>query len=233
MRHAATLLLAALALSVSGEARAAERQWGVPSFVRLRVQAALDVRVTSGPPRARASGDPRLLERLSVEVNGDTLVVRLTAGDRAGLAGAGPVTVAISTPRLESIQLTAPGRVSAAALTGERVSLGVTGTGAASVEAVTARALDASVIGAGTITLAGRAGAVRLTANGPGLMDAGALTADEVTILLDGAGEVRADARYAARVTSTGLGTVAVSGNAKCTVRAAVGGNVRCGAAAP
>lgn len=235
IRHATAALLATLAVTPTCAA-AAERQWGIASFDRLRVDGPFDVRVVDGPPRARASGAPRTVERLSVELNGTTLVVRLATGGAAGatMSGSGgPIVISLSTPRLGTVMLTAPGRVRVARLSGERVTLGVTGTGSVAADRIEAQSLAATVVGAGTITLAGRAASARLTTNGPGLLDAAALATDQVTILLDGAGETRAAARYAAQVTSTGMGTVVVSGNPKCTVRAPAGGSVQCGTAAP
>jgi len=111
-----------------------------------------------------------------------------------------------------------------------RLDLGVTGTGALSVAEASADQVNATVIGSGSIRVGGRAGKARLVTNGPGTIDAAALSAGELFVSLDGTGETRAAARYAAEIASTGMGRVSVSGNPKCTVRAASGGPVTCGA---
>lgn len=227
--------VAALALSfaAAAPAHAAERRWGIGSFDRLRVEAPVEVRVTAGAsPRASASaGDPRLLERLSVTISGGTLTVRLaseTARAPARRDGA-PLVLTLATPRLLGASVTAPARVSVAGAKAERLTFAVTGTGALSASGVDAQAVAATLVGSGSITLAGRSGEARLTTSGPGLIDAAGLAAGDLLLLLDGAGETRAAARYNAQVTTTGLGRVTVTGNPKCSVRAADPGSVRCG----
>jgi hypothetical protein len=89
--------------------------------------------------------------------------------------------------------------------------------------------VNATVIGTGTVTLAGRAARARYVMNGAGRIDAGELNAGTVSVLLDGPGEIKAQARYDANVTNTGLGAVSIAGSPKCTVRARAGGPVACG----
>lgn len=226
--------LAPLALLLpAAPAPAAERDFAVGSFERVRVDGPFRVRITTGgSPRARASGDRRLLERLVIAVNGGTLSVRLGAGGwgESSPARAGqPPEVTLSTPRLASLAITAGAEARVSRMAGQRLDLAVTGAGALSVERVEADALNATLIGTGKITLAGRANRARLLTNGPGTMDAGALAVKDLVVRLDGAGETRAGATYTAQVTSTGLGRVTIVGNAKCTVKATAGGPVVCG----
>lgn len=232
MRAGAAALLIAAAVTTPG-ARAAERRWGIGSFDRLRVEGPLEVEVAGGTaPRATArADDPALLERVRLENNGGTMVVRLAPAARPGGAG-GVAKVTLSTPRLSGVALTAPARVSVAGLRGDRATLSVTGTGTLAVSGVEAQSLAATLIGTGSVILAGRAANARLVTNGPGLIDAAALTANDLVVQLDGAGETRAAARYNAQVTSTGLGRVTVSGNPRCSVRAIANGPVSCGLAA-
>lgn len=229
-------LLAASLLLIVPPAQGADRRWGIASFDRLRVEAPVEVRVATGAaPRATASaGDPRLLERLSIEASGGTLVVRLASEDMRGpfRRDGAPLMVTLATPRLSGVALTAPGRVTVAGLAGERVTVAVTGTGTVAATAVDAQTLTATLVGSGSVTLAGRAATARLSTNGPGLIDAAALTTGSLSVLLDGAGETRGAARYDAQVNTTGLGRVTVTGNPKCSVRAPAGGPVRCGIAA-
>lgn len=216
-------------------AAAADRRWDVGSFDRLRVDGPFEVRVATGAaPRASASGDPRVLERLAVNNNGGTLTVRLSGEGWRGIgaaAAAQPTVVTLSSPRLLAVTLTSPARVSVAGMKAERVTLSVTGTGTLAVTGIEAEEVITTLVGTGAMTLAGRAQSARLTTNGPGLVDAAALTTGDLTVLLDGAGETRAAARFNAQVTSTGLGKVTVTGNPRCTVRAAVNGPVTCGTA--
>lgn len=223
------LLLAAIT-----PARAADRVWNIASFDRVRVDGPFEVRIATGAsPRATASApDPALLERLRLNVEGGTLSLRLDrgTGDYAARGSDAAPVFTLSTTALKGVTLLSGAKVAVTRMTGARVDLGVTGSGALSVDEASAEQVNATVIGSGTIRLAGRAGKARLVTNGPGTIDAEALSAGELFVSLDGTGETRAAARYAAEVTSTGMGRVTVSGNPKCTVRAAAGGPVTCGA---
>lgn len=227
--RASILLLLLLPAAVSAADRTVSV--GVGSFDRLRVEGPFRVHVSAGPPRATVSGDSRTIDAVDVHADGDTLVVRANNngwGERPVVA-AGPVTVTLSTPTLVRAVAAGGAEVTIARMRGDRVDLVLSGSGTMTVAAVDAAQLDAGVVGNGTITLAGRAARARLTVNGAGTMDAGALIADDLTLDHDGPGNSKAQARYTARVTHTGLGEVEVSGNARCTVKAAGGGPVRCG----
>ena len=71
---------------------------------------------------------------------------------------------------------------------------------------------------------------MRLAGNGPGTLDAGDLSADQLTVQAAGDLIVRAAARYAAQVSAGKEAQVSVSGRPRCTVRAPVATVVRCGA---
>lgn len=214
-------------------AHAAERVWNIASFDRVRVDGPFEVRITTGAsPRARASNpDPALLDRLRLNVEGGTLSLRLDRGSDDARRGVTAVPVfTLSTTALKGVTLLSGARVTVTRMSSARLDLGVTGTGALSVDEVSAEQVNATVIGSGSIRVAGRAGKARLVTNGPGTIDADALSAGELFVSLDGSGETRAAARYSAEIASTGVGRVSVRGNPKCTVRAAAGGPVTCGA---
>ena len=229
-------LLAPLSLLLlATPASAGERVWNIGSFDRVRVDGPFEVRVTTGTsPRATASApDAAVLERLRLSNEGGTLVLRLDrgTGDRAA-RGADAVTVfTLSTPTLRGVTLLSGAKVSVTQIKGDRVDLGVTGSGSLSVDQIAAEQVNATVIGSGAIRIAGRTGKARLLTNGPGSIDAAALSAGDLFVSIDGAGETQAAARYSAQITSSGMGRVNVSGNPKCVVRAAAGGPVTCGAA--
>ena len=226
--------LAPLALVLAAAPVAAEeRTFSVGSFERVRVDGPFRVEIaTGGSPGAKARGDRQLLERLVVEVNGATLTVRLGSGgwgETPGRRVTAPPVLTLTAPRLNALTVTAGAQVAVSRMAGQRVDLSVTGAGAVTVARAEADQLNASLAGTGTITVGGRTNRARLVTNGPGMIDAGALTAKDLIVRQDGAGETRANAAYSAQVTTTGLGRVTVAGNAKCTVKAAAGGPVSCG----
>lgn len=220
-----------LLLLLPTPAPAADRTVGLGSFDRLRVEGPFRVRVATGSPRATVSGDRQAIDEVEVRGDGDTLVVRMGSngwGERP-VAGVAPIVVTLSTPALARAWVSGAAELTVARMKGQRVDLSVSGSGTVSVAAVDADQLSATVIGSGTVTLAGHVARAQLIVNGPGGIDAGALVADDLTLIHDGAGNTRAQARYTARVTHTGLGQVEVVGNARCSVKAAGGGPVSCG----
>ncbi|MES3154794.1 GIN domain-containing protein [Sphingomonas faeni] len=213
----------------------ASRTESVGSFDRLRVEGPFEVRVTIGSPRATITGDPRVTEGVAVRIDGTTLSVRKGTGGwgeqprGGGNGGGGPIVVTLSTPGLVSASVAAGGRLTIARMRGMKVDVTVSGNGSLALAAADTDQLNATLIGTGQMTLAGRAARARLIASGPGAIDATGLTVNDLIVHLDGVGEVKAAARYTAQVTSSGLGTVTVAGNAKCRVDAAAGGPVVCG----
>jgi hypothetical protein len=228
MIRPALLLLALAAVP----ALAAEKRVGVGSFDRVRVNGPFEVTYTTGSPGARLSGDRQAIDRVDLRVDGTTLTIRRISqgGDeRTAAAGGEPVKVTLSSPSLTSAAVFAGGRLTATRVTGTRIDLSISGSGTVAVADAVADQVNATVIGTGTVTLAGRAARARYVMNGAGRIDAGKLNAGIVSVLLDGPGEIKAQARYDATVTNTGLGAVSIAGTPKCTVRARAGGPVACG----
>lgn len=225
------LMLPAAATAQTGPARDAERRVAVGSFDRVRVDGPFEVTFQPGSPSARIQGDRRAIDGVELRVDGTTLKLRrsgLNAGEDLAAPDA-PIRVALSSPALQAATVSAGGRFRAARMRGARLDVSVNGAGSIEVGEVSGEQLSAILVGPGAIKLAGKAGAARLATNGPGRIDAAALEVGDLVVLQDGPGETRAAARYTARVTNTGLGSVEVAGRAKCTVRAQAGGPVRCG----
>ncbi len=218
----------------SAQESGASRTVSVGSFDRVRVEGPFEVRVTIGSPRATITGDSRTTESVAVRVDGTTLSVRKGTGgwgEQPRKGGSGPIVITLSTPGLSSASVEAGGRLTIAKMRGMRVDVTVSGNGSLALAAADTDQLNATVIGTGQMTLAGRAARARLVTSGPGAIDASALVVNDLTVHLDGVGETKAAARYTAQVTNSGLGTVTVTGNAKCRVDAAAGGPVVCGKA--
>ena len=220
----------------SAQESRASRTVSVGSFDRVRVEGPFEVRVAIGSPRATITGDSRMTETVAVRVDGTTLSVRKGTGgwgEQPRKGGSGPIVITLSTPGLTSASVAAGGRLTIARMRGMRVDVTVSGNGNLSLAAADTDQLNATLIGTGQMTLAGRAARARLVTSGPGAIDASALVVDDLTVHLDGVGETKAAARYTAQVTNGGLGTVKVTGKAKCRVDAEAGGPVVCGKAGP
>lgn len=221
-------------LFAAAPAVAAERVFQVGSYERVRVDGPLEVRIVTGAsPHAKASGDRQLIERLAIATSGMTLTVRLGSGGwgemPTGKVTAPPV-ITLSTPRLTSLAISAGARASVNRMAAQRIDLSVLGTATLALDRAEADQLSATLRGSGTMTIGGRANRATLLTDGAGSIDASTMTVKDLVVQLAGAGETKAAARNTAQVTSTGLGRVTVFGPAKCTIKAAAGGPVTCGA---
>jgi Putative auto-transporter adhesin, head GIN domain len=228
------LPLAFLALAAAVPAGAAERTYSITDFDRVQVDGPYRVTVTTGRSSgARAEGSTEALDHVSIDVQGGTLRVRRNRsawGSHPG-AGAGPVTVALTTRDLRNAAVVGSGSLDIDRAKGLRVDLSVSGSGRLNVSAVEADNLIVGLLGGGRITLAGRTRQLRATVQGSGDLAAAGLSSDDAQIASDTAGNVAVAVARTAKVTATGAGDVEIIGSPTCTIEAKGSGRVTCGGA--
>src|SRR5690348_16896289 len=108
-RIAAPLLAAALLAAPAG---AAERTYPVSDFDTIRVEGPFAVTLATGlSSRVAASGSPEALERLTVDVQGRTLRIRVNPSAWGGYPGQspGPVRISAATRDLARASVIGPG----------------------------------------------------------------------------------------------------------------------------
>ena len=199
---------------------AAQRNYTVTDFTRVRVEGPYAVTLaTRVAPFARAEGSQRALDRVSLKVEGRTLVIRV---DRSAWGGspdgeAGPVTISVGTHDLEQAALIGPGSLSIDRVRGLNFALSSFGSGAASIGAVEVDRLRVMLEGSGSARVAGAAKAFDASLNGPGLIDAAGLTAKDATLSAMGPASLRARVTNTARIAAAGTATVALDGGPACT----------------
>jgi len=216
-------LLAIAAIAASAPAAAAERSFTVTGFDRIRVDGPYMVRLTTGvSPYAKAKGSPAALDGVSVEVQGQTLIVRKAPGSSGGFPGEtrGPVEISIGTHELSRAWLNGAGRLAIDKVSGQSFDLSVQGSGSISVGRLAVDTLKAGLSGSGSATLGGKAAVVTAIARGTSTIDALTLTAKDATIGADGTSVVKLTATNSAKIDSLGTATVELSGGAACTIRA-------------
>ena len=224
--------IAAAALLAAGSASGAEKRYGLTSFEAIDVTADVTVEVvTRAPVSAVATGPQDALDRLSVEAANGRLVIseRQFAGDEKRRGPRGPVTVRVYAANLRSATLAGAGSLQIDKLKGQRAMVGIRGPGRLTVGQISADRLQVAMIGNGTMTLAGAAKNAQMTLSGAGMVDAGALTVDELISDSEGAGDHILRAVKSAAITSRGIGKTVVLGKPVCTVRNVGSGSVTCG----
>lgn len=215
MRILAFLLLAAAASPLA----AAQRNYTVTDFTRVRVEGPYAVTLaTNVSPFARATGSQRALDRLSLKVEGRTLIVRV---DRSAWGGspdedAGPVTIAVGTHEIDQAELSGPGSLAIDRVRRLDFALSSFGSGAATIGEVDVDRLTLFAEGSGSTRVAGATKQLDAAINGPGLIDAAGLTAKDAKLSATGPASLRATVTNSVKLAATGTATITLDGNAAC-----------------
>src|SRR5215213_963648 len=216
------LSTALLALTFAAPAGAATRNFGVSGFEKVRVDGPFKVRLSTGvAPFAQASGSAAALERVSLEVRGNTLVVQTSASSWGGYPGqqAGPVEISIGTHELSSAWVNGSGSLAIDRARGLKFDLSVQGSGAAAIEQVDVDQLSVNIVGTGSVVLAGRTGKLTALVRGVSSLDAARLATKDATIGAEGAATVSANVANAITVDGSGPVTITLAGAPSCTLR--------------
>jgi hypothetical protein len=230
IRHALflTLLLAA-------SASANERGYSVTDFDRIRVTGPFKVTLETGKaPSARATGSPQAIDRLSVQVQGRTLIISPNRSAWGGWSGKSPAaaTIKLTTPGLREASIDGSGSLSVTKMRGLRLVLAQQGAGELRVAQIETDRLDMGAYGTGRIVIAGATKQLSATSRGIASIDASQLASQDLTLGWESAGDAQFAASRTAKVTATGSGNVTILGKSTCTVSATGSGEVRCGVGA-
>jgi len=223
------LLLSGAMMAWTAPAMAATRGFTITSFDAIRVDAPVEVVITTGAgASARAEGDQGVLDRLKVDVSGRLLSVTMER-PRPGEKSGGRAVLRLSTGDLGRVVLTGGGSVSVSRMKGLRGEIVLGGNGDISVAAVDLDQLSLGVAGAGRATLSGRTGVASVWVTGPGAVMAEGLRVRQATVANDGPGHVAVTAEVSAKVSASGSGDVTVAGKAACSVDNRGTGRISCG----
>ena len=222
----------ALAALFAMPAEAAERRYTITDFDRIQVEGPFRVTLVTGKgASAVATGDPRSIDRVSVDVQSRLLKIRPGRSGWGGYPGQenGTVTLTITTPALRSATVIGSGTLEIDRAKAMKFDAVLSGSGRIGIDSVEADVLAIGLVGGGTLRIGGAAKSVRATVSGSGDLDASSLRAEDAEINADTSGRVALAVRRAAKVTSAGAGDVVIAGAPACTVSNRGAGNVSCG----
>ena len=217
------LISSAAALALASPAGAATRNFGITSFTKVRVDGPFDVALKTGiAPYARASGPPAALDRVAIDVRGDTLVVHSNLDSWGGYPGkdVGPIEISLGTHDLTDAWLNGSGSLSIDRVSALTFGMSVQGSGIADIGQADVDQLSVSVMGTGSVTLGGRAAKVTAVIRGASQLDAANLAVKDATLGAEGTAKISASVSNSATIDATGPATVQLQGNPACTVRA-------------
>ena len=225
-----TMAFAFLAL-LAAPAAAADRTYPIRDFDRLVIEGPYDVHLVVGrPTSAAASGSREGLERVSFDVQGQTLRIRRNRSAWVGTAGpeAGPLRIELSTRFLRSARLLGPARLDVEGAQGIAVALAVEGGGRIRATRIAADTLALGLRGSGSLEAAGTAGVLNGQFEGTGDVEASRLVARQAAITTSSGGTIAVTVNGPAAVTAYGLGQVTILGQANCTLSGPGAAQVRC-----
>jgi hypothetical protein len=220
--HMRTFLIAAAIIAVAAPADAATRNFGITGFTKVRVDGPYKVTLATGvAPFAKASGPTAALDRVAIDVRGDTLIVHSNASSWGGYPGAnaGPIEVSLGTHDLSSAWLNGAGSLAIDRVKGLSFALSVQGSGGAEIGMVSADQMNVSLVGTASARLAGEARKLTALVRGISTLDAAKLSTRDATIGAEGAATIDADVGNAVSVDAVGTATIRLTGRPSCTLK--------------
>lgn len=217
-----TFLIGIIAVSlVATPAAAATRNFGVSSFTKIRVDGPYKVSVTTGVPVfARASGAAAAIDRVAIEVQGETLVIR-SSQSWGGFPGVdpGPVAISIGTHDLANASLVGAGSLAIDRVKGLTFAFSIQGSGAGEIGEANVDQLVVNLDGSTSAKLGGRAGKLTVLARGVSSLNASTLTTPNAAISAQGTATVDANVTDTAKINAWGPATIRLAGRPSCTVQ--------------
>jgi len=213
----------AFMLTLAAPADAASRNFGVTSFTKIRVDGPFKVTLATGvAPFAKASGSAAALDRLTIEVRGDTLVVLSNVSSWGGYPGAnaGPVEVSVGTHDLTDAWLNGAGSLAIDRVKGLSFALSVQGSGAAEIGDVQSDRMILGIVGSGSGKLAGKTGKLTAVVRGIATLDAAKLQARDAALAAEGSATIDAAVGNTVTIDASGPATIRLAGTPSCTVKA-------------
>jgi len=216
------LIASALLAALAAPAGAATRNFGITDFTKVRVDGPYKVTFVSGvAPFARATGSAEGLDRLTVEMRGDTLVVQNNKSGWGGYPGAnpGPIEISIGTHDISDAWVNGAGSLMIDRVRGLSFALSVQGSGRAEIATADADQISVSLIGTASAKLAGKAKKLTALVRGISALDASGLISTDASIGTEGAATIDASVRNEATVSASGPAIIRLAGNPTCVLR--------------
>lgn len=215
-------IFAVLALvAMPSAVQAGTRNYGITGFTKVRIEGPYKVTLTTRvPPFARASGSPTALDRVAIEVRGDTLVVHTNPSAWGGYPGVdpGPVEVNVGTHDLSEATLNGSGSIAINRVTGLSFALAIQGSGAAQIQEVAADQMNVRLAGTTNARLAGNTKRLTASVRGLATLDAAKLNGPEAQLSAEGSATIDAVAVRSARIEAAGPVTIRLAGRPSCEV---------------
>ncbi len=192
-----------------------------------------DVTLSVGEPSLTVTGGQKVLDDLTVDVRGDTLVIdlahqwlnpgRLTFDltlpnlSSVRLSGSGSVTGETAGTGSREVDLSGSGRVELDGVAAGDLTVSVGGSGEVDLSDVAAASTSVEVDGSGRVSLDGETDELTARIPGSGPIDAGDLAAQRAVAAVGGSGSIDVRAQETLDASVTGSGSITYAGDATVT----------------
>lgn len=210
---------------MDGSGHVSESRRNIGAFTKLRVDGPLTVHVRgAGQAGLRVRADDNLHTLVVTQVEGDTLVVKLSPG--ANFYTANPMTVDVDAVQLDAAALRGSGDIIIDAVRGNRFEAAVAGSGDIVLNAVDVQLLSVAVAGSGDLKAKGRADQLKASMAGSGDLWLVDLSARSASVTVAGSGDARVFVTEALSASVAGSGDIYYSGDAKVSKSVVGSGDV-------
>lgn len=199
---------------------ATSRNFGIRSFETIRIEGPYRVLLKTGvAPFARAKGSPAALDRIDIEMRGNTLVVRASPFARnPSQASLDPVEVELGTHDLDAASLTGAGSLTIDKVKAFKFELAVAGAGLADIQNAEIDQLSLVLAGNAAGRLAGKAKQMKAVLRGLSTLDSSGLDVADADIGSEGPTTVRAHVTKSLKLTAGGTASYTLTGRPSCTL---------------
>lgn len=195
-----------------GSGKVVDEARTVPAFTRIRMDGPFNLRASpASNPSVVVRADDNLVQQVSTEVEGDTLVIKSRPGH--SLRSRQPLLITVGTSFLVGLDMRGSGDARVESVKGERFELQLSGSGDARLTDLALRTLVVGLAGSGDITAQGRCDDAQLTIAGSGDLHMAELKTLRTTVSIAGSGDARVHASQALNASVAGSGDVHYSGN--------------------
>lgn len=195
-----------------------ERQIEAAGVVQLKTGG--DLVITIGEPSLTISAGSNVIDRLTSDVHGDTLVLDAPGPNIGGL---GEIRYALTLPAVSEVRVEGSGDVEVDFAGADEVRVTISGSGDVDARNLDAGSVTTEIRGSGEIDLAGEAGDLEVLIDGSGEVNAYELEARTASVTIRGSGEVDVFVLDELDVDISGSGTVRHKGGA--TVNSNISGS--------
>jgi hypothetical protein len=216
------LLPPLILLLAASPTAAATRSYTITSFTKIRVNGPYLVTLTTNnAPFARATGDAKGLDAVSMSVEGTTLIIRPDRSAWGGYPGQArqPVQIFVGTHELSSAWVYGAGSIVIDRVKGLRFDLAVEGSGSAEIAQAAVDRLGVTVSGTGSAKVSGNALRLDAEVRGSSLLDAAQLTSRDANLAADGPSQLKAFVTSTAKINAVGAADIQIAGKPACTSR--------------